>query len=310
MAETMDTLRLNTDADASRGSARMVQSRPVVAGEFGTWQLVYTVGTAGLATGGTVRIVTDSDTDWGWPQADDPSGPEYMTVACPPDAEVALVIPDHITIVVINTGRALTQGETVSITYGDRSGGGPGSRAQTFLESRRYFWFEVDSSGSGSFVYLPDVPELSVEGGHADKLIVVAPSIAVAGEEFRVGVKAEDRWGNPAVAYRGTIGLSAAGIRLGASEVRFDEDDGGVVWIDRCSITEAGEHRISARDDDAGLAAESNPVIATEAVPQFRLYWGDPHGGQVVDPYKIGDFLRMHGMSRASTLPAFNATTT
>ena len=74
MAETMDTLRLNTDADASLGTARMVQSKPVVAGEFGTWQLVYTVGPAGLATGGAVRIVTDSDTDWGWPQVADPSG--------------------------------------------------------------------------------------------------------------------------------------------------------------------------------------------------------------------------------------------
>ena len=291
MAETMDTLRLNTDADASLGSARMVQSRPVVAGEFGTWQLVYTVGSAGLATGGAVRIVTDSDTDWGWPQVDDPSGPEYMTAVCPPDAEVALVIPEHITVVAINTGRALTQGETVSITYGDRSGGGPGSRSQTFLESRRYFWFEVDASGSGSFVYLPDLPELSVIGGDADKLIVVAPSMAAAGEEFRVGVKAEDRWGNPAVAYRGTVGLSAAGIRLGESEVRFGEDDGGVVWIDGCSITEPGEHRVTARDDDAGLAAESNPVVASESDPHFRLYWGDPHGGQVVDPYKIGDFF-------------------
>ena len=291
MAETMDTLRLNTDADASLGTARMVQSRPVVAGEFGTWQLVYTVGQAGLATGGAVRIVTDSDTDWGWPQVDDPSGPEYMTAACPPDAEVALVIPEHITVVAINTGRALTQGETVSITYGDRSGGGAGSRSQTFLESRRYFWFEVDASGSGSFVYLPDLPELSVVGGQAEKLIVVAPSMAVAGEEFRVGVKAEDRWGNPAVAYRGTVGLRAAGIRLGASEAQFGEDDGGVVWIDGCRITEPGEHRVTARDDDAGLAAESNPVVASEGDPQFRLYWGDPHGGQVVDPYKIGDFF-------------------
>ena len=64
-----------------------------------------------------------------------------------------------------------------------------------------------------------------------------------------------------------------------------------MVWIEGCSITEPGEHRISARDDDAGLAAESNPVVATEGEPPFRLYWGDPHGGQVVDPYKIGDFF-------------------
>ena len=291
MAETMDTLKLTRDEDPSRGSAHIVQSKPVVAGEFGTWRLVYVVGPAGLATGGTVRLVTDSDTDWGWPQVDDPSGPEYMTAGCPPDAEVALHVPDHITVAVINTGRPLEQDESLSITYGDRSGGGPGSRAQTFLESRRYFWFEVDSSGSGQFVYLPDVPELSVDGGHADKLIVVAPSNAVAGEEFRVGVKAEDRWGNPAAAYRGTVGVSAAGIRLGASEIRFDKDDGGMVWIDGCSITEPGVHRISARDNDAGLAAKSNPVVASEDNPQFRLYWGDPHGGQVVDPYKIGDFF-------------------
>ena len=291
MAETMDPLRIHTDADASLGSARMVQSEPVVAGEFGTWQLVYTVGPAGLATGGVVRIVTDSDTDWGWPQVDNPSAPEYMTANCPSDAEVALVVPEHITVIVINTGRALTQGETVTVTYGDRSGGGPGSRSQTFLESRRYFWFEVDPTGSGSFAYLPDRPELAIVGGDADKLIVVAPSMAAAGEEFKVSVKAEDRWGNPAMAYRGTVSLSAAGIRLGTSEVCFGEADGGVVWIDRCRITEPGEHRISARDDDASLLAESNPVVATEDEPELRLYWGDPHGGQVVDPYKIGDFF-------------------
>lgn len=292
MAETMDPLRIHTDADASLGSARMVQTEPVVAGEYGTWQLVYTVGPAGLANGGAVRIVTDSDTDWGWPQVDDPSGPEYMTATGPPNAEVALVVPEHITVIVINTGRALTQGETVTITYGDRSGGGPGSRSQTFLEARRYFWFEVDTTGSGSFGYLPQRPELAIVGGDADRLVVVAPSMAVAGEEFRVSLKAEDRWGNPAVAYHGTVSLYAPGIRLGAEEVRFGEDDGGVVWIDGCRITEPGEHRIAARDDDAGLAAKSNPVVAMEDDPELRLYWGDPHGGQVVDPYKFGDFFQ------------------
>ena len=291
MAETMDPLRIHTDADASLGSARMVQAEPVVAGEFGTWQLVYTVGPAGLANGGAVRIVTDSDTDWGWPQVDDPPGPEYMTATGPPDAEVALVVPEHITVIVINTGRPLAEGESVTITYGDRSGGGPGSRSQTFLESRRYFWFEVDSTGSGSFGYLPERPELAIVGGDADKLVVVAPSIAAAGEEFKVSVKAEDRWGNPAMAYRGTVRLSAAGIRLGAAEVKFGEDNGGVVWIDGCRITEPGEHRITAKDDDAGLSAESNPVVAMEDEPELRLYWGDPHGGQVVDPYKFGDFF-------------------
>ncbi len=291
MPETMDTLRMAGQEDASLGSPRIVQTKPVVAGEFGTWRLVYTVGPTGLAKGGSVRIVTDSDTDWGWPQLDDPAGEEYMTAACPADAEVALLIPDHITVIVINTGRDLSQGDEVSITYGDRSGGGPGSRSQTFIESRRYFWFEVDTNGSGSYASLPDLPELSIEGGQAAKLVVVAPSTAVAGEEFRVCVKAEDRWGNPATAYRGTVGVSASGIRLSAAELRFDEDAGGAAWIEGCSVTEPGEYRIAARDDNADLDAESNSIIALEDRPQYRLYWGDPHGGQVVDPYKIGDFF-------------------
>ena len=145
MAETMDTLRLNTDADASLGTARMVQSKPVVAGEFGTWQLVYTVGPAGLATGGAVRIVTDSDTDWGWPQVDDPSGAGVHDGGIPTRRRgCARHTGTHHRGGNQHRQAPCTQGETVSITYGDRSGGGPGSRSQTFLESRRYFWFEVD----------------------------------------------------------------------------------------------------------------------------------------------------------------------
>ena len=66
---------------------------------------------------------------------------------------------------------------------------------------------------------------------------------------------------------------------------------GGVVWIDGCRITETGEHRVVARDEDADLEGVSNPIVATETESQFKLYWGDPHGGQVVDPYKIGDFF-------------------
>ena len=47
-----------------------------------------------------------------------------------------------------------------------------------------------------------------------------------------------------------------------------------------------------ARDADTGLEGFSNPIVATETPSQYRLYWGDPHGGQVVDPYKIGDFFQ------------------
>ena len=292
MSESMDPIGLAERVSDDVGSARLLDVGDVVAGEFGTWRLVFVVGAVGLDSGGVVRIGTDSDTDWGLPQVQDPKGADYLNVAGPAGAEVATQVVDLTAVNLVNTGRALVEGEEVLVTFGDRSGGGPGSRSQTFIEVRRYFWIEVDVDASGDFVPIATRPEVSVVGGDAVRLVVVAPSDAVAGEEFRISVKAEDRWGNPANGYRGSVSISGAGIAVGAGQVEFDDECGGVVWVDGCRITETGEHRVVARDEDAGLEGVSNPIVATETQAQFRLYWGDPHGGQVVDPYKIGDFFQ------------------
>ena len=291
MSETMDPLSLSTRGNAAAGDARVLDTDDVIAGEYGTWRLVFTVGEMGLDTGGVVRVGTDSDTDWGLPQVHDPQGSDYLSVVAPSGAEVATQVVDLVTVNVINTGRPLESGEEILVTYGDRSGGGPGSRSQTFIEPRRYFWIEVDADGTGDFTPIDTRPELSVVGGDAVRLIAVAPSDAVAGEEFSVSIKAEDRWGNPAHGYRGNVQIGGSGIAAGADNVQFDEACGGVVWVDGCRVTETGEHRLVVNDVASGLEGVSNPIVATETSPEFRLYWGDPHGGQVVDPYKIGDFF-------------------
>ena len=291
MSETMDPLSLSTRGNAAAGDARVLDTEDVIAGEYGTWRLVFTVGEMGLDTGGVVRVGTDSDTDWGLPQVHDPQGSDYLSVVAPSGAEVATQVVDLVTVNVINTGRPLEGGEEILVTYGDRSGGGPGSRSQTFIEPRRYFWIEVDTDGSGDFTPIDTRPELSVVGGDAVRLIAVAPSDAVAGEEFSVSIKAEDRWGNPAHGYRGNVQIGGSGIAVGADNVQFDEACGGVVWVDGCRVTETGEHRLVVNDVASGMEGVSNSIVATEASPEFRLYWGDPHGGQVVDPHKIGDFF-------------------
>ena len=116
MSETMDPLGLAKRSSDKVGNAHIVNPAPVIAGQFGTWQLVYTVGPAGLATGGVVMIGTDSDTDWGMPQLHDPTGAEYLTVSTPSDAEVATQVPDLVTVLVINTGRPLEEGEQLTVT--------------------------------------------------------------------------------------------------------------------------------------------------------------------------------------------------
>jgi len=292
MPESTDVLRLSRGARAEYGRARIEPTEPVVGGSYGTWRLVYTVGRRGFAPGGRIKIDTDSDSDWGWPQVEDPSAPEYLTLAVPGGAEVALRLVDHLSLLLIVTGRPLAASEEVAVTYGDRTRGSPGSRAQTFLEDRRRFWVEVDADGTGAFTPLLDPPELRIIGGTVSRLVLVAPSTVVVGEPFCLLVKAEDAWGNPAAAYRGRVTLEAAGLAIPGGPLAFTEADGGVRVVQDCRALEPGAHRIAALDAEAGLRARSNPVIASRQRAVHRLYWGDPHGGQVVDPQKIDDFFR------------------
>jgi len=291
MPDGMDTLKITAARDEGRGSARLVDAGPVVAGEFGTWKLVFTAGVRGLSTGGGLRISTDSDSDWGWPQFAEPGEAEYTTAVGPLDSSFSLTSGDHLTLAVTVVGRPIKAGEEIVITYGDRIGGGPGSRAQTFLEQRRYFWIEVDCEGDGNFVSIPGAPELRVAGGDATRLVVTAPSDAIAGEPFRILIKAEDTWGNPAERYRGRVRVEGAGVRFPAREVVLEEGQGGVAALDGCEVTEPGILRIVVSDPERGLRASSNAIVAHESAPALRLYWGDPHGGQVVDPRKISDFF-------------------
>lgn len=291
MGEGTDVLRLSSRASAEFGRARIEPSDPVIAGSYGTWRLVYTVGARGISSGGAIKIDTDSDSDWGWPQLEDPSAPEYLTPTVPEGAEVTLRLRDHLSLVLLVAGRPLTPGEQIALTYGDRSGGGPGSRAQTFREDRRRFWVEVDTDGTGSFTSLPDPPELKIIGGTVAHLGVVVPSTVVVGEPFCLLVKAEDAWGNPSPEYRGRVTLEAAGLRIPGGVLAFEGSDEGVCVVEDCRATEPGVYRITAVDAETGLHAQSNPIIASREPPVHRLYWGDPHGGQVVDPQKIGDFF-------------------
>jgi len=78
-----------------------------VAGEFGTWKLVFTAGVRGLSTGGGLRISTDSDSDWGWPQFAEPGEAEYTTAVGPLDSSFALTSGDHLTLAVTVVGRPI-----------------------------------------------------------------------------------------------------------------------------------------------------------------------------------------------------------
>ncbi len=104
---------------------------------------------------------------------------------------------------------ALAPGDIVTITLGDTTGGSPGMRAQTFPERRFRFQLQADPFGAGVYEHVTDLG-FPITGSPATRLVAVAPSDVVAGEPFRLQVRALDRWGNPDPGYPGAASASMA----------------------------------------------------------------------------------------------------
>jgi len=282
-----------TDQTDQFGSARILPDDDVIAGRYGTWRLTYTAGSRGIDAGGGFRVYTDTDSDWGTPQFTDPEAAEYMSVDAPDGLQPIVRTTGVKSLQVTIHGRKLEPGESVTLVYGDTSGGGPGSRAQTFFEQKRSFWIDVDPDGSETRITLKDSPSLRIVGDDAVRLRVVAvPSTVVCGESFRVVLKAEDRWGNPASGYTGRVEITGEGFSCDTAHIDFTPEDNGVWPIDGLTADEVGVVRIQATDADHQFSATSNPVVVTRNGGDHQLFWADPHGGQLVHREKFADFFR------------------
>ncbi len=274
------------------GTVAIAPAEPVVAGCVGTWRLTFRAGTAGIAVGGGVRVGTDSDTDWGIPQFVDPAGAEFMSAEAPDGVRVHLQTRSVKSIQAKVTGRALQPGEELTVIYGDTSSGGPGSRAQTFFEAKRYFLVSADAAGAGEWNAVENSPHVSIIGDEAVQLVVTAPSTPVVGEQFSLLIKAEDRWGNPSASYRGTVQIRGDGVAVQTEQITFGENAKGVCRIDGFAAQSADACALFCDDEANGVHGESNPIIATAKPSAHQLWWADPHGGQLIANEKFADFFR------------------
>ncbi len=274
------------------GFASIESVKQVVAGSFTTVKLAYVVGSAGISSGGHIQIQTDSDTDWELPQFDQPCGADYMTIQAPQSSRLSVMVKDYRTLILTVIGEPLGPGKQIALTCGDKSSGGPGTRAQTFAEKKRYFWVSVDSKGDGNYVTLKGSPFISIVGDRPIRLRVTAPTLLEPDEPFRLVIKAEDKWGNPSPNFQGIVTVQAKGMKIPVSKLTFPRVNDGICTLDGCRCSHCGTYRISVVDKATGLSSRSNPIICREKPLKFRLYWGDPHGGQVKMAEKIADFFR------------------
>jgi hypothetical protein len=278
---------INTDPHYI-GRARISPGGPVVAGQHGTWTLVYEVGAYGYDERARLKVAWRFASDWGIPQFTEPGRANYTTVRLETACATAVaqigfeprgqVRPWFKTLVVSVADGSLYPGDRIWITVGDTSGGGPGSRAQTFRERGCEWRFFVDPFGTELYAALDPSPKIDVVGGALHRLVVVAPTTVRGGEPFDALVKAEDVWGNPCERFEGTVALQTLGASLDGlpAAVAFR---GGEVAVARLSglrlHAPATETRIAALH--GGHRAESN-VVRALAPGEARTFWGDLHG--------------------------------
>lgn len=296
--------------------------KSITAGEIGSWELTYTAGEYGIDDGGSLVIAWRSVSDWQTPQFTDPSGLGYTTLSTTADAVLQIynnkfVRPFGNSLLITVKDGFVKKGDIIKITLGDRSGGSPGIRAQTFCEAGHEFRAYLDAGGTRKYEKLERSAFVKITAGYPEKLQAVISSTADPARKPKAVIRVLDEYGNPASRFSGKIDLyevrtsedsSAVYSERRAGSVELSPDDGGAKTIYPHISQKAGwwflkavpasEGKKSKISEGEIAAALSNPSYYGET--QNHIFWGDWHGqtdytigtGSLDDYY---DFARYKG---------------
>lgn len=257
---------------------------PVAVRSMQTFTLTYTVGRYGLDDTGAIRVVFRALGDWGALQVTDPAAPGYVSAESSCGVPILLDYsrfgttprPRWKSLTARVSGGYLSEGDTITIVFGDTSGGSPGMRMQTFVEGGFEFKVIADVCAVGHFTPIPDTPSVAVVPGAPTVWRAVLSSLRRPGEKFRFGLKAEDIWGNPTPEAEGDFTFETAVPVNGLpSQYRYEKGNKSVVF-DGLSVDKPGELRILVKDPSGAVVAESHPMVIAEG--RYGGYWGDLHG--------------------------------
>ena len=336
-AQTAATAAI-TETDTSGGSVT-VSPAEGVAGEHGTWTVTYQVGPNGIKQHGGVRVQLPDSWHAGIRnsanllQSSNSHGENYISARCSrkgvhlrtwvedqPSGELVKSprrgldgrMERYIYVIrVWVTKGELQEGDTISVIYGDRSGGSKGMRASIIRTRPEPILLAVDSAGTGTFRMHPDHPTLVCHAGPPVELMLWGPSMLVAGKEAELKVAVVDFNANPTpVDGEVTLRIKKGKARL-PSRVQFKSEDG---WTTvRFVPTETGILRIEAllalKDGDSkkrrlvpsgnesgtvsatqgGFRAYGNPMKVDSEEPKTKVYWGELHSHSHYSWDGVGD---------------------
>ena len=257
---------------------------PVEVRSLQTFRLRYTVGRYGLDDTGAIRVVFRAMGDGDALQTSDPAAPNYVTATSSSGVPLkveyrgrgAAARPRWKALTVVVGGGYLSEGDVITVVFGDTSHGSPGMRMQTMAEAAFEFKVLADVCAVGQFYPIPNTPTVAIVPGDAVRWKAVLPSLRRPGEPFRLGIKAEDKWGNP-------TDRAAARLRFEPSRPvdglppELDYETGRKsAAFDDLRVAEPGVVRIRVLDEGGSVLAESPPLVVRDG--PFGGYWGDMHG--------------------------------
>ncbi len=266
------------------GSATITPSGPVEAGSWQSFELVYTAGRFGIDDTGSIKIAMRFATDFGPVQFDDPAAPGYTTAVASNGATLECrwefkrnIRPWSRALYIGIQKHFLKPGDTITVRFGDKSGGSKGVRVQTYCESIFEFKVFVDAIATYDYVALPESPHVAVVPGLPVTWRAILPTLKRTGDPFRLSIKAEDAWGNPSDLVSERLTLVPSRSVTGLPEhVSFEEGSFAVVLEDISAET-PGELTIAVRNGAGETLCESNPLMV-EDDPRWLHFWGDLHG--------------------------------
>jgi hypothetical protein len=285
------------DDPALYGSASLMPLEPVEARSFQTFKLTYTVGKLGIDDTGGIRVAFRRVGDMGEPQTTDPTAPNYVSASSNGNGRITLAAsrqgmrPWNLIVTAQQSAGYLQPGEKIEIVFGDTRGGSPGMLMQTYAEGGFEFRVLTDVQATGNFLPLGDnqlwVP---IVAGPAKTWKAVLPTLRRLGEKFRLGIKAEDVWGNPTAQAHGRLRFEPSLPVQGLPETLAYAPDDRAMTLDGLSVAQEGTLRIKVFVDDIEVA-EAGPLLV-RAGP-VATYWGDLHGqtGETVGINRIESYF-------------------
>lgn len=275
---------MESEIRALYGWAEIDPATPIVAGSVGTWRITYHAGRYGIDDGGVLKFAWRDVSDWAAPQFDNPTAPEYASVSTTGPASLRArfekqryIRPWRLCVTVDVFDDSLSEGDSITLILGDTSGGGPGSRAQTFCKEAFEFRVAVDWCGTWVYTEVPS-PKIPIISGQPHRLVVLAPSETTSDEEAWIGVKAEDLWGNPSTGYTGTVQINTGGLMGLPETYQFQSTDRGIHRFEGVKAPKTGTYQVKAVDTGNGLEAEGNPLRCVDNRGIYQPFWGDLHG--------------------------------